>query len=162
LKISNTGSVSADIGNIVVNLQRMDSPGKNWVSAAADCRTRVFSQACNVVASATQQNPGDPNFSHSGPVGTFIQTPGSGCLYCLPLELIDLTTNISVFTAGRLPAGQTREYSFRAAFDNELMNIPELDKSGRPTPLRAEVLLTYGNTGVRDGHPSVMNIDMDS
>jgi hypothetical protein len=162
LKISNTGSVAADIGNIVVDLQRMDSPGKNWVSAAADCTTRVFSRVCNVVAAATQETPG-PDFSISGPVGTFIHTPGSGCLACLPLDLIDLATNSSAFGFGAtLPAGETREYSFRAAFDNELMNIPDLDKSGRPTPLRAEVLLTLGNAGVRDGNPSAMNIDMDS
>src|SRR5437867_2132546 len=94
LTVTNSGTAPATIGNIVVNLQKPNSPkqGSNapYVSIAADVADATSGDtatSAKIVAAGSQENPatnaawGTGNYTVSGAQGTFTETAGkSGAL----------------------------------------------------------------------------------
>jgi hypothetical protein len=161
LSITNNGGAPATIGNIVVNLQRQQLyKGKStWVSAAADVANAANGDAAtvgNIVASSSAENAaanaavGAGNYTTSSPRGTFTETAGSGSL-----EFTDAGNNtaFSISPQISIPAATTVNLLFTANFN---LDVPA------GTLLRAEVLVTFGNSGARGGSgASAQNIDVN-
>src|SRR5262245_51101466 len=93
LTVTNTGSAPATIGNIVVNLQKPNSPKRAsnapYVSIAADVADATNGDAAttaNIVAAGSQENAATNaawftnNYTVAGAKGTFTETAGSGTL----------------------------------------------------------------------------------
>jgi hypothetical protein len=169
VRVTNTGSANATIGNIVVNLQRqvLVGTGKNkktyWISAAADMADSTMGDASthdNIVAAASAEDPainlsnGPHNYVVSGAMGTFTETPGvSG-----PLEFTDANNN-STFSLNpqiSLAPGASINLMFTACFNNTVLHIADGEQ------VRAEVIVSFGNSGARGGSgASAANIDIN-
>lgn len=166
ITVTNTGSANATIGNIVVNLQKQNSPKKgsnaSHVSVAANVADATMGDAAtsaNIVATASQENAatnaawGTNNYTTSGARGTFAETGGSGSL-----EFTDANSNtiFSLTPQVSLTPGQSITLLYTAKFNNSVLNIPA------GTSLRAEALVTFGNSGGRGGSgSSATNIDIN-
>lgn len=167
ITVKNTGTANATIGNIVVNLQKPNSPKKgsnaSYVSVAADVADATHGDAAtsaNIVAAGSQENQatntawGTNNYIVSGAKGTFTETPGgSGTL-----EFTDADSNtvFSLVPQVSLPPNQSINLLYKATFDNTVLNIPV------GTSLRVEALVSFGNAGGRGGSgSSAMNIDIN-
>ncbi|MFM8655650.1 MAG: hypothetical protein ACKOD5_00740, partial [Chthoniobacterales bacterium] len=164
MKVKNTGSAGATIGNVVVNLQQnknIGTPTKpKWVWASisasvADATQGSAATYANIVAKASQEVPAYSGgaYSVSGARGTFVENAMAG-----PLQLLDVDANdIWAITPQKTIApGQTVNLVFKAKFDASLMSIAE------GTPLRAEVIMSFGNAGTRGGSgSSAQNIDIN-
>lgn len=162
--ITNSGSGVANVGNIVVNLQKnVLVSGKNrWVSAAADVATSYSGDAAttaNIVAAASAENPtwnataGTNNYTVSGAAGTFTEGSASGSL-----EFTDASNNtlFSLSPSFNLGAGASVTLKYKANFSNDVLNI------GAGTALRTEVIVTFGNAGGRGGSgASATGIDIN-
>jgi hypothetical protein len=166
LRITNGGSAPATLGNIVVNLQRANKVkigGKNvpWVSVAAcvaNASAGSAATSASILAAASQENAagnaaiGPGNYTVSGPVGTFTETPGSGAL-----EFKDADNNslFSLVPQPSLAAGATVDLEYEAEFDSTA--LPSVG-----TGLRVELLVTFGNAGRRGGGgASAGSVDID-
>jgi hypothetical protein len=165
LTVTNTGSAPATIGNIVVNLQKPNSPKKGsnapYVSIAADVADATSGDAAtsaNIVAAGSQENPttnalwGTNNYTVSGAKGTFIETAGSGAL-----EFKDASDNsvFSLVPQPTIPVGQSITLLYDATFSTSVLPVAG-------TPLRVEALVTFGNAGARGGSGSTAtNIDIN-
>lgn len=165
LTVTNTGSAPATIGNIVVNLQKPNSPKKGsnapYVSIAADVANATngdAATAANIVAAGSQENAttnaawGTNNYTVAGAKGTFTETAGSG-----PLEFKDASDNtvFSLVPQPVIPVGGSVTLLYDATFD-----ISVLPPAG--TPMRVEALVTFGNSGARGGSGSTAtNIDIN-
>src|SRR5262249_50287311 len=143
LTVTNTGSAPATIGNIVVNLQKPNSPkqGSNasHVSIAADVANATNGDAAtsaNIVAAASQENAatnaawGTNNYTVSGAQGTFTETACSG-----KLEFTDASNNtlFSLVPQPVIPVGGSVSLLYHAEFKTNC-----LPPAG--TALRVEVL----------------------
>jgi len=169
ITVTNTGTANATIGNIVVNLQKPRT-GPNtgacrnipWVSAAADVATAFSGDSATsakIVAAASQEDAacnaaqGPPNYVVSGAQGTFNETTGSGSL-----EFKDASDN-SVFSLQpqvSLNPNQSITLLYTAMFDNTVLGLPV------GSSVRAEAMVTFGNSGARGGSgSSATNIDID-
>lgn len=165
LTITNTGSAPATIGNIVVNLQKPNSPKKgsnaSHVSIAADVADATNGDeatSANIVAAGSQENTatntawGTSNYTTSGAKGTFIETAGSG-----PLEFKDASDNtiFSLVPQPTIPVGGSITLLYDATFQTSV-----LPPAG--TPLRVEAMVTFGNSGTRGGSgATASNIDIN-
>jgi hypothetical protein len=165
LTVTNTGSAPATIGNIVVNLQKPNSPkrGSNapYVSIAADVADATNGDAATsakIVAAGSQENPATNaawltnNYTVSGAQGTFTETAGSG-----PLEFTDASDNtvFSLVPQPVIPVGGSVTLLYDATFSTSV-----LPPAG--TPMRVEALVTFGNAGARGGSGSTgTNIDIN-
>ena len=168
LVISNSGAASANVGNIVVNLQRQRniSGKQRWVSASADISTKVqrdLATQANVVAAATSEDAGwnatvngiNANYTSSGGVGTFKENAASGSIVFSDDDWNDVLASAYV-----IGPGQTVTLNYTATFDGAALGI---NAPGGPTHLRTEVLVTFGNAGGRGGSgASVDNVDIGS
>ena len=142
MAVSNTGSGPATIGNIVVNLQKRQ--GNSWVTKSSD------------IANATQGDAATTAKIHkaasSENLPLFSENAASG-----ELEFMDATNNtlFSLVPQVRIGAGQTRTLLFSASFDNNhaLLQLTP------GTPIRAEVIVTFGNA-TQSGN-STANVDIN-
>jgi len=126
LSLTNSGSLGAPLGNVVVNLQLRE--GKKWVTAAS------------VVADATDGDAATsalvaPKASSEG-LGTFTENGASGAL-----AFTDPTTEAAVSLVPQLSVapGETRRLRFSAAFDNDVLEL------ATGMPIRAELIVSFGN-----------------
>lgn len=165
ITITNTGSGPATIGNIVVNLQKPNSPKKGsnapYVSIAADIADATLgdqSTAANIVAAGSQENVatnaawGTNNYAVSGAQGTFVETAGSGSL-----NFTDASNNtlFSIVPQPVIPVGQTVTLLYEASFATSV-----LPPAG--TGMRVETIVTFGNSGLRGGSgATATNIDVN-
>jgi len=165
LTVTNTGNAPATIGNIVVNLQKPNSPkrGSNapYVSIAADVANATNGDAATsvkIVAAGSQENAatnaawGTNNYTVSGAQGTFTETPGSGSL-----EFTDASDNtiFSLIPQPSIAPGASITLLYDATF-----NTSVLPPAG--TTMRVEALVTFGNAGGRGGSGSTAtNIDIN-
>lgn len=165
LTVTNTGSAPATIGNIVVNLQKPNSPKKAsnapYVSIAADVANATNGDAAttaNIVAAGSQENAATNaawltnNYTVAGAKGIFTETAGSG-----PLEFTDASDN-TVFSLVPQPSiapGASITLLYDATFSTSV-----LPPAG--TAMRVEALVTFGNAGGRGGSGSTAtNIDVN-
>lgn len=165
LTILNSGSAPATIGNIVINLQKPNSPKKgsnaSHVSIAAnvaDASQGDGATAAKVVAAASAENAstnaawGINNYTVSGAVGSFVETAGSGSL-----EFTDANSNTvwAITPQQSIPVGQSVTLLYHATFNTAVM-----PPAG--TPLRVETLVTFGNAGARGGSgATTSNVDIN-
>jgi hypothetical protein len=163
LTITNTGSAPATIGNIVINLQKTNSPKKggnaSHVSIAADVADATSGDgatSAKIVASASQETQstnvawGTNNYTASGAQGIFIETPASGAL-----EFTDASDNtlFSLVPQPVIPVGGSVTLLYHAGFNF----IPAAGNQ-----LRVEALVSFGNSGARGGSGSTAtNIDIN-
>lgn len=164
LTVKNGGSAGATIGNMVVNLQKNKNTGTpskpKWVWASvsatvADATSGSAATSANIVAAASQEKPAYSGgaYTVTGARGTFTENAAAG-----PLQLLDLNANDlwAITPQQTIPPGQSVDLVFKAQFDASLLGIAE------GTPLRAEVIVTFGNAGRRGGSgASVANIDIN-
>ncbi|RYD31502.1 MAG: hypothetical protein EOP86_17750 [Verrucomicrobiaceae bacterium] len=165
LTVYNSGSAPATIGNIVVNLQKPNSPKKgsnaSHVSIAADVADATDGDgatSASIVAAGSQENMatntawGTSNYAVSGAKGTFSETAGSGLL-----EFTDASNNtlFSLVPQPSIPVGGSITLLYDATFQTSV-----LPPAG--TPLRVETIVTFGNAGARGGSgASASNIDIN-
>jgi len=164
LTVKNGGSADATIGNIVVNLQKnknIGTPSKpKWIWASASATVADATQgnaatSANIVAAASQENPAHSGgaYTVSGARGTFTENAAAG-----PLQLLDLAANDlwAITPQQTIPPGQSVDLIFQAQFDASLLGLAE------GTPLRTEVIVTFGNAGRRGGgNASAAAIDIN-
>ncbi|MBI5686429.1 MAG: hypothetical protein HZC54_15260 [Verrucomicrobia bacterium] len=148
VRVQNSGSAPATIGNIVVNLQRTvgkSGAGNKWVTISSD------------IADATQGDAAtfariSPQASAEG-LGSFSENTASG-----PLEFMDADNNtaFSLTPQVSLAPGQAVNLLFSAKFNNALLALPA------GTLARIEIIVSFGNAGARGGSGSVSsNIDIN-
>lgn len=142
MAVTNTGSGGATIGNIVVNLQTR--VGNKWVTRSADVANATDGDAAttaNVVKSASSEA-----------LSSFTENAASGSL-----NFMDATTNtvFSLVPQQVIAPGATVNLLFSAAFDNTVLNLPV------GTPIRAEVIVTFGNSGGTNNNNTAPNIDIN-
>lgn len=153
MSVKNTGSSGATIGNVVVNLQKNKNVGTTakpkwvWASVSASVADATQGSAAtyaNIVAKASSEVPAysGGTYTVSNARGTFTENAFAG-----PLQLLDIDANdIWAITPQKTIApGQTVNLVFKAKFDASLMDVAE------GTPLRAEVIISFGNAGTRGG-----------
>ena len=164
LTVTNTGSAPATIGNIVVNLQKPNSPkrGSNapYVSVAADVADATNGDAAasaKIVAAGSQENPttnalwGTNNYTVSGAQGMFTVTAGSGTL-----GFTDASDNsvFSLVPQPVIPVGQSITLLYHASFNTSVLVAG--------TSYRVEALVSFGNSGARGGSgATATNIDIN-
>src|SRR5262245_25684734 len=154
LRIRNTGTADATVGNIVVNLQKR--AGTKWVSAAVDVADATNGDAAtsaNIVAAASQEAPNLYNYVKSGSQGTFSETAGSGTL-----EFTDAVFNTAFSLVPQIviPPGNAIDLLYQATFNNSILAIPT------GASLRSEIIVTFGNSGIRGGSgSSALNININ-
>lgn len=166
LTIFNSGSAPATIGNIVVNLQKPNSPKKgsnaSHVSIAANIANATSGDAATsamIVSGASQENAntnaawGVNNYTTaSGGKGTFVETAGSGTL-----NFTDAMNNtvFSMVPQPVIPVGDSITLLYEATFQTAVLPPPG-------TSMRVETIVTFGNAGARGGSGSTANnIDVD-
>jgi hypothetical protein len=165
LTVTNTGSAPATIGNIVINLQKNNSPKKgsnaSHVSLAANVADSTNGDAAtsaNIVANGSAENAatnaawGVNNYTTAGAKGTFVETAGSGAL-----SFTDASNNtlFSLVPQPVIPVGQSITLLYHATFSTSILPAPG-------TSLRVEALVTFGNSGLRGGSGSTAsNIDIN-
>jgi hypothetical protein len=132
VRIFNSGSANATLGNIVVNLQRRQ--GNKWVTASSDVANATSGDAATnalVVKGASSEGK-----------SSFTENEGSG-----PLSFTDANSNsiFSLVPQFSLPAGQALDLLYHAEFDNSFLQIPAGEL------VRFEVIVSFGNAGARGG-----------
>jgi hypothetical protein len=138
LTVKNTGTAKVTIGNIVVNLQKRNSPKKgsnaSYVSVAADVADATHGDAAtaaSIVAAGSQENQrtnalwGTNNYTVSGAKGTFVETPASGSL-----RLIDADSNTvwAILPEQTIAPNASINLHYQANFDNTVLKIPPLER----------------------------------
>lgn len=140
--LTNSGDGPATIGNVVVNLQQRVT--NKWVTKSSD------------IANATQGDAATTASIHqaasSEDLGTFAENSASGAL-----EFRDATTSAVVSLVPQLliDAAEARTLLFSAAFDNSDAAL----QLTAGTPIRAEVIVTFGNATVNGN--STANVDIN-
>ena len=164
LTVRNGGSADATIGNIVVNLQKnknVGTPAKpNWIWASvsadvADASSGDAATRANIAASASQEKPAHSGgiYLVSGSRGTFMENAASGQLQLFDVDLNDLW---AITPQKIIRPGESLRLVFKAHFDASLLGV------GEGTPLRTEVIVSFGNAGRRGGGgSSAANIDIN-
>jgi hypothetical protein len=168
LTVKNTGTAKVTIGNIVVNLQKRNSPKKgsnaSYVSVAADVADATHGDAAtaaSIVAAGSQENQrtnalwGTNNYTVSGAKGTFVETPASGSL-----RFIDADSNTvwAILPEQTIAPNASINLHYQANFDNTVLKIPPLGTSS----LRVEVLVSLGNADALGGSgATATNIDIN-
>lgn len=143
LRIWNTGTANATVGNIVANLQRKS--GKTWKTVSSDIANAALGDAATtakVVAGASSEG-----------LTSFTENAASGAL-----EFTDANNN-TVFSLSPqqvITPGAHVDLVYLANFNNTRLGIP----AGEQT--RLEVIVSFGNAGARGGSGAVAkNIDIN-
>lgn len=142
LVLTNLGDGPAPIGNVVVNLQTR--VGNTWVSRSSDIANATQGDAATTAAihaKASSEN-----------LGSFTENSASGAL-----TFADALTDAPVSLAPTLvvASDQTRELRYTAVFDN----TDALLQLAPGSPVRAEVIVTFGNATVNGN--STPNVDIN-
>jgi hypothetical protein len=143
LRISNSGSAPATIGNIVVNLQRKS--GKSWKTISSDIADATLggdATTALVVSGASSEG-----------LSSFTENAGSG-----NLKFTDAANNtiFSLVPGKALAPAERVDLVYLADFNNTVLGIPEGES------VRLEVIVTFGNSGARGGSgASAKNIDIN-
>jgi hypothetical protein len=137
---TNQGTLGATVGNIVVNLQTKS--GSEWETQSSD-----IADATNGDGATTAQI--DPHASSEGQ-DSFTENAASGTL-----EFMDANSNtaFSLRPQVTIAPGATVNLLFAAEFDNTVL---KLDTG---TPVRAEVIVSFGNAG--PGPSSASDVDIN-
>ncbi len=142
LRIWNSGSANATIGNIVVNLQRKS--GKNWKTVSSDIADATRGDAATtakVVSGASAEG-----------LSSFSENTASGSL-----EFSDANNNtlFSLSPQQVITPGAHVDLVYLANFNNTLLRIPQGEQT------RLEVIVSFGNAGARGGSgATAKNIDI--
>lgn len=142
LRIWNSGSANATVGNIVVNLQRKS--GKTWKTVSSDIANATLGDAATtakVVAGASAEG-----------LTSFTENAASGSL-----EFSDANNNTLFSLAPQqvIAPGAHVDLVYLANFNNSLLRIPQ----GELT--RLEVIVSFGNAGARGGSgATAKNVDI--
>lgn len=143
LVIRNTGSASAPIGNIVINLQRRFE--HKWVTYVSDIADATNGNAVNFARISPSASSENRDF--------FSEGKASGGLYFTDVDTnqaFDLVPQQSIH-----PERAVR-LVFTAQFNNSLAAIPDDE------PIRIETIVSFGNAGQRGGGgASVPNVDIN-
>ena len=142
ISLRNSGPGAATLGNIVVNLQTR--VGKQWQtqsSNVADASLDDAATEARVVAGASSEKR-----------SVFSENSASG-----PLLFMDAHRNsvFSLVPAKTIAPGTTLTLRFQARFDNTVLALPV------GTPVRAEVLVSFGNAVPSASPNSGQNLDID-
>jgi hypothetical protein len=144
MSVSNTGSATASIGNIVVNLQTKNAQNK-WVTRSSDIANATAGDAATtakVVAAASSENLS--MFSENGASGTLMLTDAAS------------NSEFSLVPQPGVAPGATVNLYFSATYDNSILALPV----GSLT--RSEIIVSFGNAGNRgNGGSSGQNIDIN-
>lgn len=138
--VTNSGSVGATIGNIVVNLQTRS--GNTWTSASVDVADATSDDAAttaHIDAKASSENK-----------STFTENAASGHLL---FEDASTNTIFALVPEVTIAPGATQKLLFSATFDNNVLKLAP----GRA--VRAEVIVSFGNAGPQP--PSAANVDIN-
>ena len=140
--LTNSGDGPATIGNVVVTLQ--SRANNKWVTTSSDIANATQGDAAttaSIHAPASSEN-----------LGTFTENSASGAL-----EFRDATTNavLALVPQVVLGAGESRSLLFSAAFDNSDAAL----QLTAGTPIRAEVIVSFGNATVNGN--STANVDIN-
>ena len=140
--LTNSGDGSATIGNVVVNLQKRVN--SRWVTVSSDVANATQGDAATTAAIHQKASSED--------LATFAENGASGAL-----EFRDGTTGAMVSLVPQLliDAAETRTLRFSAAFDNNDAALQLM----AGTPIRAEVIVTFGNATVNGN--STANVDIN-
>lgn len=140
LKITNNGNGDADIGNIIVNLQRQVSSGTKWSTFTSDVADVTNGDLYYSTANKTGYNV--PAASSEG-LGFFAENRFSG-----PLNFYNSDNNsiFSLVGGFKILAGQSVTLLYQAIF---FIDDPTLTK------FRVETMVTFGNAGTRGGSNAV-------
>ena len=128
LRVTNTGSGPATIGNILVNLQTRS--GNSWVTRSSDVNDATNGDSATTAHIYSQAS--------SEGRSVFSENTASG-----PLQFTDATTNtlFSLVPEVSIQPGATVPLLFDATFDNNVLHL------ANGTPVRAEVIVSFGNHG---------------
>ena len=142
LTLTNSGDGPATIGNVVVNLQKRVN--SKWVTVSSDVANATQGDAATTAAIHQKASSED--------LGTFTENSASGAI-----EFRDATTNsvVSLVPQVLIDAADTRSLRFSAAFDNNDAALQLM----AGTPIRAEVIVTFGNATVNGN--STANVDIN-
>ena len=142
LTVTNTGDGPAPIGNIVVNLQKRVS--NMWVTKSSNVADATNGEAATTASIHPQaSSEGLASFTENGASGT--------------LNFMDATNNtvFSLVPQVMIGAGETRSLRFSAEFNN---NNAALQLTPG-TPIRAEVIVSFGNATANGN--STANVDIN-
>src|SRR5262245_57299838 len=140
VRVTNTGSGGATVGNIVVNLQRKS--GNTWVTKSCDIANATQDDAATtarIVPSASSENK-----------SSFSENAASG-----QLLFMDAATN-SLFSLApevTIAPGASRTLLFTATFNNNVLGFAP------GTSTRVEVIVSFGNAVTSAA--SAPNIDIN-
>ena len=143
LRIWNSGSANATVGNIVANLQRKS--GKTWKTVSSDIANATLGDAATtakVVAGASSEG-----------LSSFSENAASGSL-----EFTDANNNtlFSLSPQQVIAPGAHVDLVYLANFNNSVLGIP----AGEQT--RLEVIVSFGNAGARGGSgATAKNVDIN-
>jgi hypothetical protein len=126
MAVTNTGTGTATIGNIVVNLQTKS--GNSWVTQSSDIADATHGDAATAASI-------DPHGSSEGN-SSFTENPASG-----KLKFMDANSNtmFSLMPQKTIAPGATVNLLYAAAFDNNVLGLAD------GTNIRAEIIVSFGN-----------------
>lgn len=132
LSVKNTSQGYANVGNIVINLQR--KVGKNWVTISSDLADATnWDAAASAKICSSASSEGKSSFSKNTASGNLAFTDaGDNSLFAF-------------FPQFTLAPAQTLSFLFSASFDNSILAIPAGEL------LRVESIVTFANSGARGG-----------
>jgi hypothetical protein len=141
MKVRNTGSGPAPIGNIVVNLQTRF--GSNWTTQSSNIADATYGDDA-ITATIVKQ-------ASSEGQERFMENAASG-----PLNFMDASNNtlFSLIPQAEILPGATVPLLFQATFDNNELQLPA------GTQVRIEVIVSFGNS-VAGGNASAANVDIN-
>lgn len=143
IRIWNTGSANATVGNIVANLQRKS--GKTWKTVSSDIADATLGDAATtakVVSGASSEG-----------LTSFSENTASAAL-----EFTDANNNtlFSLSPQQVIAPGAHVDLLYQATFNNSILNVP----AGEQT--RLEVIVSFGNAGARGGSgATAKNVDIN-
>lgn len=140
MKVTNTGTGGATIGNIVLNLQTKS--GNSWVTRSSDVADATQDDAATtvkVVSSASSENK-----------SSFTENAASG-----HLVFTDTATNsiFSLVPQVTVAPGTTKTLLFTATYDNNVLHL------ANGTSTRIEMIVSFGNAS--SGASNGTNIDIN-
>ena len=141
VQVTNLGTAGAPIGNIVVNLQTRN--GTRWITQSSDIADATSDDAATVARI-------EDHASSEG-LSVFTENGASGAL-----RFMDGRNNsvFSLVPQKIIAPGATVPLLFAAAFENTLLALPV------GTPVRVEVIVSFGNSGGNAKNSSV-NLDIN-
>jgi hypothetical protein len=142
MDVTNSGAAGATIGNIVVNLQTKQ--GSSWVTRSSDIADATSGDGATT-AKVVKQASSEGKTS-------FTENAASG-----PLSFVDASNNtvFSLVPQKTIAPGATVPLLFVAELDNNELGL------ATGTTVRAEVIVSFGNSGQTGGGATASNIEIN-